>query len=247
MKNFLYLLLIVLIISACSVLQESPQTDLNAFTSTEVMATLERAKAEFEQTLNPISSLLSTATARPTSTPNPTNPPKPSPTINPYKFLPGTHLVNSDLQPGIYQGKAGTGMWDSCYWERLSDLSGDFDAIIANENSEGNFYIEIKETDYALTVRCPITLIEGIDVPESFLTSLEPGMYIIGRDIQAGTYKGQAGDDFMDSCYWERMRSVTGNFSDIIANDNAIGQYYIQVSPSDFALKIRCPVEWVSN
>ena len=70
---------------------------------------------------------------------------------------------------------------------------------------------------------------------------------MVGRDIQAGTYKGQAGNDFSDSCYWERVSGVSGEFEDIIANDNAVGQYYIEVAPSDLALSVSCPVELVSD
>lgn len=44
------------------------------------------------------------------------------------EFGSGTHLVGTDIQPGIYQ-TAGT---SSCYWERLSGLGGGLYDIIAN-------------------------------------------------------------------------------------------------------------------
>ena len=46
----------------------------------------------------------------------------------------------------------------------------------------------------------------------------------------------------MDSCYWARLRNVSGDFRAIIANDNATRQFMIQVTSSDFALEVNCPV-----
>jgi hypothetical protein len=48
-------------------------------------------------------------------------------------FGPGTWLVGKDIAPGTYRASNGTGSFDVCYWERQSNTSGDFDAIIANE------------------------------------------------------------------------------------------------------------------
>jgi hypothetical protein len=42
---------------------------------------------------------------------------------------------------------------------------------------------------------------------------------------------------------WARLSDVRGEISSIIANDNAIGQYYVQVTPSDFALETACDLE----
>jgi len=75
---------------------------------------------------------------------------------------------------------------------------------------------------------------------------LEPGTYIIGRDIQPGTYKGQAGTG-LDTCYWARLSGVSGEFVDLIANDNAEGQFYVEVDATDFALKTGCELELVEK
>jgi len=36
---------------------------------------------------------------------------------------------------------------------------------------------------------------------------------------------------------------VTGELDDLIANDNAEGQYFVEVLPTDFALRVGCEVE----
>mgnify|MGYP001033397479 CR=1 FL=1 len=190
-----------------------------------------------------------TVTDNPSATPThtPSSTPKPTATENPFLISPGTYLVGTDIIPGIYYGEVGDSLWDSCYWERLKDLSGEFDAIIANGNGVGQFYVEVKESDFAFDIACDVVHIDGIPIPEDFLTELDPGMYIVGRDIQPGLYKGAAGDDIMDSCYWERLKDVSGGFSSIIANGNGVGQFYIQVSESDFALSVACPVTYQSE
>jgi len=185
----------------------------------------------------------------PTATPEPTNTPlPPTPTQNPNIIKPGTYLVGVDIKPGIYRGEAGSDLFGSCYWGRLKDLSGTLDALLANENSNGQFYVEIRDSDYAIETRCELVPLESLPATTGeFPQIIQEGMYIVGRDIQAGTYKGQAGTDIMDSCYWGRLSNVAGGLDSILANDNAIGQFYVQVAGSDFALKTGCELERVGD
>jgi hypothetical protein len=59
----------------------------------------------------------------------------------------GTYLVGSDIKPGTYrsEGKNKYG----CYWARLSDTTGEGDAIIANGNAEGPAIVKIAAGDRA--------------------------------------------------------------------------------------------------
>jgi hypothetical protein len=205
--------------------------------------------ANVESTLPPVSTEkpVDVATTAPTNTPVPTATPLPTETPNPNLVNQGTYLVGSDIQSGIYKGNAGEGLFSSCYWERLKDLTGSFDAILANDNSVGQFYVEVKNTDYAIKTGCELLRLDPI--PEhtgEYPQVIATGTYLVGYDIQPGTYKGQAGSDFGSSCYWERLQNVAGGFDAIFANDNATGQFYVQVLPSDFALKTDCQLEWVS-
>lgn len=157
----------------------------------------------------------------------------------------GTHLIGIDIEPGIYVGLAGDDILSSCYWERLNGLSGEFDDLIANDNSEGLYYVEILPSDKAFKTACEMLPIDVVPAPEAFLKVLTAGTYLVGRDIEAGTYRGEAGDDFLESCYWERQSCVLGEFDCVIANENATGQFFVEVLPSDFALKVGCDVEKV--
>jgi hypothetical protein len=182
----------------------------------------------------------------PTNTPEPTEIPvtdTPEPTFTPEiegLVKEGVHIVGTDIDPGIYVGMAGQGIMESCYWARLSDLTGS-DNILANANAVGLYYLEVLATDRALETGCDLIPIDQVPPRDEFLTKLMPGIYLIGRDIETGTFRGEAGEDILDSCYWARLSNVNGD-NNILANDNATGQYYIEVLPTDFALEISCEV-----
>lgn len=57
------------------------------------------------------------------------------------------------------------------------------------------------------------------------------GTFIVGTDIQPGTYKADASP----GCYWARLSGLGGSVSDIIANDNADGPVVVTISPKDKA------------
>src|SRR3954454_2626846 len=63
------------------------------------------------------------------------------------------------------------------------------------------------------------------------------GTFVVGEDIQPGTYRAAASP----GCYWERDSSLDGGIDSIIENANADGPVVIQVSPTDKAVKTtRC-------
>lgn len=171
-----------------------------------------------------------------------TYPVETSSTTNQNLINAGTYLVGSEIQPGIYKGE---NLNKSCYWARLKDLSGEFDAILANDISTGQFYVEVKNTDFAFETRCELIPLDSIQAPTGDLpTIIQAGTYLVGRDIQPGTYKGQAEGT---SCYWARLNSVAGDLNSIITNNIADGQFYVQVASSDFALTTGCPLERVGD
>jgi len=155
----------------------------------------------------------------------------------------GTHLIGTDIQPGIYVGLAGDDLLESCYWARLSNLTGT-DDILANDNALGLYYVEVLPSDKALETGCELIPIDKVPPAQELMTVLPAGMYLVGRDIGPATYRGEAGTDLLDSCYWARLSNVSGE-DDILANDNATGQYFIEVLPTDFALQVACEVQKV--
>ena len=57
--------------------------------------------------------------------------------------------MGADIAPGTYRtaGPRSTGSFSACYWERQSDLSGTFGAIIANDNLQGPGVVTIAASD----------------------------------------------------------------------------------------------------
>ena len=49
---------------------------------------------------------------------------------------------------------------DSCYWGRLSRLSGDLDHVIANENAAGSYYVTLEASAFALETEGKLELAE---------------------------------------------------------------------------------------
>lgn len=67
------------------------------------------------------------------------------------------------------------------------------------------------------------------------------GVFLVGSDIKAGTYRAanESGD-----CYWERLSGTSGDFDDILANDNASGPALVTIRSSDEAFSSARCGEW---
>lgn len=131
--------------------------------------------------------------------------------------------------------------------DQVSNLSGERDAVIANANSLGYFYIEVLATHRASATRRELLPIDAVPAPQQALSEIVPGMYIAGRDIEPGTYVGIAGESITDSCYCARLVCVQGTIGCVVTNNNAIGQFFVEVAPSDFAPEVRCGLEKVER
>ena len=68
-------------------------------------------------------------------------------------------------------------------------------------------------------------------------------MYIVGQDISPGTYVGRAGTGALDSCSWTRLSGASGEFSDVIAVDNARGQFYVEILDTDKYFRTGCALD----
>lgn len=69
------------------------------------------------------------------------------------------------------------------------------------------------------------------------------GTFVVGEDIQPGTYKASAAD----GCYWARLSGLGGALDDIIANSNTSGPVTIEVAPSDKALEVSGCADFVKQ
>ncbi len=183
-------------------------------------------------------------TFRPTKQPQSAAPPTALPT--PFSEVagvvgPGTLLVGIDIEPGVFVGQATKDV--HCTWRRLNSLREDPNSIIAVDEHKGLFYVEILAEDLAFETTCRLLPIESVPARAELFKSVPAGMYMVGRDIAPGFYKGEAST--ASSCTWQRLNGLSGNLADVTSSVTPSGQYFVVVTSSDQAVEFGCPVEKV--
>lgn len=160
----------------------------------------------------------------------------PAPAEMVLPIWPGVYIVGRDIEPGLYQGYG-----ENCYWERLSGLTGSYELVIDNDRPDGQFYANIQESDMAFYLRaCSMMPLSQIPEPTEFLTHLEPGMYLVGRDIEAGLYQGEG------SCYWQRRSNFAGGREGLIDSEATEGVFQVQIEATDLLFRLSgCAVDRV--
>ncbi|MDQ1105439.1 hypothetical protein [Nocardioides zeae] len=123
--------------------------------------------------------------------------------------------------------------------EDLETIAGD---VPARETAVEAAEAELVEREAALTAaedavterESAVGLVEDRIAANTFDGD---GIYVVGDDIQPGTYRSEGGD----YCYWERLSGLSGEFDDLIANDNVTGPAIVSISPGDAAFSTnRC-------
>ncbi len=70
----------------------------------------------------------------------------------------GAYLVGRDIAPGLYKGEASQG--ELCTWEGLNGVRGDSDSVKAIGTPDGQYYVAVSSTDYAVRCGCPVEKVE---------------------------------------------------------------------------------------
>lgn len=77
----------------------------------------------------------------------------------------------------------------------------------------------------------------GEDPAPAGATITGDGTYLVGADIEPGTYRNSG----TESCYWARLSGTSGDFDDIITNNFGSGQQVVTIAESDVAFETtRC-------
>jgi hypothetical protein len=71
-------------------------------------------------------------------------------------------------------------------------------------------------------------------VPPAPLTTFSDGMYLVGTDIKAGSYKTSGPVSPVKMGYWARMRNDSGEFSAVIANSIINGPARVSVKAGEY-------------
>jgi hypothetical protein len=144
-------------------------------------------------------------------------------TVPDGSFGDGILLVGEDVQPGVYLNER-----NGCYWARLSEPSGSFDAIIANGNVSDRTIVEIIAGDEAFeSSRCGLWVPYQPPVAPSDIFG--DGIWAVGSDISPGLYESAQ----VSSCYFARLSGFSGSFSELISNNNIDSHAVVEVLASD--------------
>ena len=122
-------------------------------------------------------------------------------------------------------------------------LGGGSESIVALGRHKGQFYVEILADDFAFETNCRLSLIESVQARAELLKSVPAGMYMVGRDIAPGLYRGEASE--VSSCTWHRLNGLSGDLADVTSSVTPSGQYFVVVIASDLAVEFGCAVEKV--
>ena len=153
----------------------------------------------------------------------------------------GKHEVCEEVAPGIYRGE---GSEESpCLWARHDSFEADFDSVIATRTHEGQFYVEILDSDAAFSTDCDLEPIENVPPPDPLPTLFPPGMYLVDRDIAPGQYEGVPSAGLY--CFWQRLNCVTGEEHCAVDWGLEGEKFQVEVSARDLAVEFACPVEKV--
>ena len=231
-------ILLLLVVLAALTGDPREETDL---ASDEKATTTSAATAAAPAT---VATTLPTVTAAPATTVRPTTAPttaRPTTTARPDgTFGDGKHVVGSDVQPGVHRTRKGS---SGCYWARLSGFGGTLDEIKANENTDDPAIVEIAPDDKGFESKRCGTWTKDLSAITTSRTSFSGGTYIVGTDMEPGTYQSSGGD----GCYWARLSNFSGELSAVLANDNTDGPTVVTISASDKGFTSRRCGTWTKT
>ena len=214
------------------VASQSPSTTTSTLSST-TSSVVEETTTTSEPTTTTMAAPTTTTSTAPTTTATT------APLGREPAFGSGIQVVGEDVHAGIYETEIlGDGVFDGCYWERLSGFSGDFDELIANNIAMGHDVVEIVDSDAAFDSDCGSWYeLTPLDMP---LSAIPEGKWVVGVHIEAGTYQAEGSE----GCYWERLSGVSGEFDDLTANDIPGGSVIVEIRTSDYAFSSSSCGEW---
>jgi hypothetical protein len=73
------------------------------------------------------------------------------------------------------------------------------------------------------------------------------GTYLVGSDVEPGTYRSTGAADEGGICYWARLKDADGDLDSIIANDVGAGSQIVTIKATDGAFSSRGCATWTRS
>jgi hypothetical protein len=198
-------------------------------TSTAMAASISATNVALQNAssaLNGVTPVVITPTPASQPTDQPTDAPTPTSVQTFATFTDGTFQVGSDIQPGIYRTQTDS---SGCYYARLKGFSGTTDDILANNLTDYPAIVTIFPSDKGFISQNCGTWTTDLSQITTSKTTFDNGMFIVGIDIQPGTYKNTGSS----GCYYARLHGFSNSTYDIIANNLTDHAAIVTISASD--------------
>lgn len=177
----------------------------------------------------PPAALPRSTTTTPTTSPPTTAQPVAPPTAPTPPNLPEASMlrVGPDIQPGRYMSITAI-----CYWERRSGVDPGLDDVIVNGGTASHAVVDIAASDVAFSWNY------GCDwkpyaAPAAPAPAMADGDWLVGSDVQAGTYERTDPAGFDDFCSWERARGFLHDYDEVIAYGYPIGPETVRLAAGE--------------
>ncbi|MBF0473951.1 MAG: hypothetical protein HQK91_07690 [Nitrospirae bacterium] len=152
-------------------------------------------------------------------------------------FEDGNYIVGIDIQPGTYRTRKPS---LNCYYIRLSGFGGTLNEIIASDITDAPEVVTIADTDKGFSSKRCGAWTQDLSAITSDQTTFGDGTFIVGTDIQAGTYKNSGSVN----CYYLRLRGFSGSLDDIISSEITDYSAVVTIDSSDIGFKSKRCGTW---
>lgn len=146
------------------------------------------------------------------------------------QFKDGTYVVGKDIQAGTYRTRRAA---SGCYYSRLNGFSGQLEDINSNELTNAASVVTIMESDKGFKSSGCGTWTQDLSAITTSRTSFGDGTFIVGTDIDAGTYRNSGGS----TCYYSRLSGFSGELDDIVSNELTSASAIVTIDSSDKGFK----------
>lgn len=177
-------------------------------------------------TVSSATTVATTTTSKPTSKSDVKSTPTAKPKPQFATFGDGMFQVGKDIKAGTYRTREGSA---NCYYARLSGFTGDLKEILSNENTDAPAVVTIAAGDKGFqSTGCGTWTADLSQITKS-KTSFGDGEYIIGTDIEPGTYKNSGNS----GCYYARLSGFGGVLDEVLDNNNTDTSAIVTIAAGD--------------
>ena len=143
------------------------------------------------------------------------------------EFTNGSYLVGLEIVPGTYESDGGDA---ECTWLRIAPFTSQLGDHSGGYASHGPQIVTILKSDYGFyAVGCGEWHPQSMDGEEFPHDRIGDGTYLVGTDIEPGTYVAESRDGGF--CRWLTLSGFTGRQRDVSASGVGVARGIVSLRP----------------